>query len=271
MKNITVNLIKKLRNITGISILDCKYALVKSKGDINLAIDNLRKSGIVKAQNRSIYNTNEGAIFVCVKDNIGVLVELNCETDFVAKNIDFISFGNKIVNYIINNNFIKLTNLKETFKNKISLLISKFGENINIKRFKLLKGDYIDYYLHNNNKIGVLLLVDKFNSDPNKIKFIKNITMHIAASNPISIYSNDIPNKIIDKEIEIQKSLAIKISDNPKIIKQIVDGRIKKFINSLTLCKQKFIFDTSKNVEWFLKNYEINLKKFIRFEINNKS
>ncbi|CAL4320395.1 Elongation factor Ts [Buchnera aphidicola (Periphyllus testudinaceus)] len=258
---ISTNLIKKLRMITGIGILDCKKALLKKNGDIHSSIDYLRKKGKSKALNKLSRKTFQGSIFSGVKKNFGVLLELNCETDFVAKHENFINFGNKIIQTSLEKNIEKLDFLKNFFESERASLVSIIGENIKISRFLVLKGKFIHSYLH-RSRIGVLL-----QSNSNDELLNKNISMHIAASKPLYLNPESVPKEIILREQNIQLSMSKQTGKPDSILKKIVLGRMKKFFSEITLIKQSFILDQKKTVEDFLLENNIILKNFIRFEV----
>lgn len=260
---IKLSLIKKLREITQVGLLDCKSALISSKGNIKLAIENIRKSGKKVSMNKSIYDTKEGIIIIhMIKNKILLMLEINCQTDFVAKTSILNNFGKKIISYMINYNEYDINNIKLKFEEEKKDLIFKLGENININRLGYIKGKELGYYLHNNMKIGVIVSVR--NMDQN---LTKKIAMHIAASKPEYINSKDISEEKINKEKEIQLEIATKINRNKEIVTKIVQGRIEKFMNKISLVNQKFIFDAKKTIKEILKKENSKIISFIRFEI----
>ncbi|UDG80449.1 translation elongation factor Ts [Candidatus Annandia pinicola] len=256
-----IKLIKELRNKTNVGIVDCKKALIKSKGDIEEAINIMRKEGKINIHKKLKNKAVNGIILIKSNRKLEVIIEINCETDFVSKNIIFIKFCEKVINTIIKKNIYDINILKNIFKNDIEKLVYTFGENIKINRLGVLKDSCMDYYLH-DKKIGVL--ISSYNA-PKKI--LKSIAMHIAASNPRYINVKDVPLDIIEKEKKIQLEILIKNKKDKIFFERIIKGKIKKFIDSIVLSEQNFIFETSKKVKKVLNEYNILIKNFIRFEL----
>ncbi|BGI51144.1 MAG: translation elongation factor Ts [Arsenophonus endosymbiont of Ceratovacuna japonica] len=263
MTKITSSLVKELRQRTGIGIMECKKILVASNGDIELAIDNIRKLGKAKAIKRANFITAEGIIMEKVSDDgkYGALIELNCETDFVSKDINFITFCKKILQSIVLNKLSNINELNSKFEDQRKIMITKFGENINIRRLKILKGEKIGYYLH-GTRIGVLVSYKGADDE-----FIKHIAMHIAASKPEYITPSDVPSDVITREYQIQLDIAKKYGKSSEIIEKIVIGRMNKFINEISLTSQKFIMDQDKTVGMLLKEKNMIIINFVRFEV----
>lgn len=271
--------IQKLRKVTGIGILNCKKALIKSKGDFDLAIEILRKMGKKISQKHSLKNTKikEGTIFIKInkEKNCGVIILLACETDFVCKNELFQNMGEKIANsalqYLPKNisGIKKIKINKKKINSNITSLINKLGEKIEIQDYKkIIKGKLIISYLHNNNKIGVLLELNKIKH--NSIEEVgKNVAMQIAAMNPIAVDKKNIKEKIIKKEIEIIKNTIDK-NKNKKITEKIIKNKIDKFYEENVLLNQKFVKDNSINISEYIKNIneKIKIKKFEKIKLN---
>lgn len=260
--NVTASLIKKLRSRTGAGFLECKRALVEAKGDIELSIDNLRKSGKMSAEKKINNITNQGSIFAVVKDNIGVMLELNCETDFVSKDDLFIVFGKEITSTALKEKINNIEQLKNIFEEKRTSLIFKVGENINIRRFYFIKGENILSYVH-GVRIGVL--VDANNYLDKKI--LKNIAMHIAASKPQYLHPEDVSDAVFQREYQIQLALAKNLNKPSNILNKIIKGRMNKFVNNISLTSQSFIMDANKTVKDILNEHNACIKSFCRFEL----
>jgi len=258
--------VKNLREITGVGFLDCKKALEENNQDIQKSIDYLRKKGIAKASKKSSRIANEGAVGVFVTSEKTLLIEINTETDFAAKNEIFLDFLEQIANYALQmsneGNEININKFMETeFEDKtitehFNNIISKIRENIVLKRLKLLKVNSktkIFTYTHNKykkniGKISVALKaeIDFLNEDISQ--FGKNLCMHIAALQPISIDIDSLEDKLIEKEKEIQLE-NIKFSGKPdNIIDKILEGKMKKFFSEVTLLNQKYILDEDKTI-----------------------
>ncbi|WP_367673761.1 translation elongation factor Ts [Buchnera aphidicola] len=262
MINITASLVKELRLRTGAGIMECKRALIKSGGNIELSIDNLRKSGHAKAEKKNSRITAQGSIFTYVRNNIASILELNCESDFVAKDIEFIAFGKLMVEEACLKQISDINILKKTFEERRILLLLKVGENINITRIALLKSDKIISYIH-DCRIGVLV-GSRLGSNE---EVIKKIAMHIAASKPLFLTKNDIPHDVTDREYKIQLDIATRYKKNKLIIEKIVAGRMNKFFSEITLIGQKFIMDSEKTIGQLLLETYSEVTSFIRFQI----
>lgn len=259
--NISISLIKTLRSRTGAGFLQCKNALVQANGDIELSIDNLRKSGQMIAEKKINNITNQGAIFSKVKNNIGVMIELNCETDFVSKDNLFTFFGNEIILTALNEKIDNIEDLKNIFEEKRTNLILKVGENINIRRFCFIKGQNIFSYIH-GIRIGVLVNANQLNSN-----ILKNIAMHIAASKPLYLNPEDVSDTVFQREYQIQLELAKKLKKPDNIRDKIIKGRMNKFINNISLTSQSFVMDTNKTVQDILNEHNGHIQSFFRFEL----
>jgi len=259
--SITASLIKNLRSRTGIGVLECKRALIEENGNIELAIDNLRKSGKLSAEKKNNKITNQGVIFSGIKNNIGIMLELNCETDFVSKDDLFINFGKNILSTALEKKIKDINEIKDIFEEKRTDLIFKVGENINIRRFCWIEGENICSYVH-SFRIGVL--VSGITS--NKI-ILKNIAMHIAASKPEYLHPTNIPNTVWKREYKIQSELVKNLKKPLNVLKKIIDGRMNKFTNNISLISQNFIMDPTKTVGDILNKSNSRIISFIRFEL----
>ena len=273
--NDLMNNIKNLREITGAGFLDCKKALSENNNDIDKSINFLRKKGLAKAVKKSSREANEGVIGVFSNDSSTVLLEINTETDFAAKNEIFLNFVEKIGKYLLNSSNEKLqktdTFLNSDFDNKkisehFTEIISKVGENIVLRRIKVFikeEGIEIFSYTHNNyrNNIGKIcaILVAKIKDTNEDSKQLgKNLCMHIAASKPIALDISDLDTNLIDKEKEIQLA-TIKSSGKPEnILNKILEGKMNKFYSDVTLLNQLYIFDTEKKVKEVIAEFSSN-------------
>jgi elongation factor Ts len=258
--------IKNLRETTGAGFLDCKIALEENNNEIEKSIDYLRKKGLAKATKKLLRTANEGAVGIFFKPDKTLLIEINTETDFAAKNEIFLSFIEQIASYALqieNGNEIDINKFINTeFENKkiseyFMDIIAKIGENIILKRLKILnegpKTKIFTYthnpYKENIGKICVALKTEIDTQDENIFRLGKNLCMHIAALNPLSIDIDDLDENLITKEKEIQLE-SIKSSGKPdNIIEKILEGKMKKFFSEVTLLNQKFILDEEKTVK----------------------
>jgi len=283
-----LDLIKDLRDRTGAGFLDCKNALTESKNDINNAIKLLRKKGISRAIKKSKRKTNEGIVCINIEKNFATLMEVNTETDFVAKNSDFLKFVKKLNQLSQFASSIEdLLSLKDeerlSIKDILTNLISKVGENIVINKFSKINCDEktkIFGYVHNRyeeniGKIACLLKINSefFNDELNDLA--KNICMHIVATKPIAINISDLDINIINNEKSILLE-SIKSSGKPEnIINNIIDGKIKKFYEEVVLLEQRYIIDNEKKIKNLLINYynknkiTVNIVEFKLFVLGN--
>ncbi len=275
--------IKKLRELTGVGFKDCKLALDETNGDIEKSVEFLRKKGIAKASKKMSRTASEGLALVKQEEGNISVIEINSETDFVAKNKDFISFCKELsdINFQTKGNLETLTSTKMksgiAVKDALVNLIAKIGEKITIRR-----SNYFDnksgtnfYYVHSalEKDIGKIISVVKIEGIvKGKNESIGNkISMHIAASNPLAIEKNDLKKEIIDKELEIIKAEIINSGKPKEMAEKISNGKISKFINDNTLLNQIWIMDPKKKVIDILKenkaDKELKIIKYIRYKV----
>ena len=262
----TIDNIKDLRITTGAGFLDCKKALEENNNDIQKSIDYLRKKGLAKASKKSSRQTNDGAVGVFVTSEKTLLIEINTETDFAAKNDLFLNFLEKISNYVFQSKKIDKIDVEKfmefEFDGKKIIehfndIISKIGENIVLKRLKLINTDSktkIFTYTHNAykkniGKMCVALKIEIDNQNEKSLEFGKNLCMHIAAQKPLSTDIDSLDKILIEKEKEIQLE-SIKASGKPdNIVNKILEGKMKKFFSEVTLLNQRFVLDEEKTVK----------------------
>ncbi|AFP85786.1 translation elongation factor Ts [secondary endosymbiont of Heteropsylla cubana] len=262
MAYVTANQVKELRERTGVGMMECKKALVEAQGNIEIAIDNMRKAGRAKAAKKMSRIVTEGIILIKIANNkkYGVIMELNCETDFVAKAHDFKTFGNEAISVALNESIKDVKTLNVRLEEDRTTLINKIGENIDIRRISILEGELLASYLH-NERIGVIV------SGKADTELLKHIAMHIAASKPEYVHTDDIPSKVVDREYQIQLNIAMQSGKPLEIAEKIVAGRMKKFREEISLTSQNFVMDLSKTVGQLLNKNDFKIKDFIRFEI----
>ena len=257
--------VKLLREKTGLGMMECKNALVESKGDIELAITNLRKNSALKAEKKSSRTAAEGRIISKIdsSENLAVILEVNCETDFVAKDDSFIEFCEEALDFCIQNPDSSLAQLsEEKLEEKRQALIQKIGENIVVRRREIIKSDNLYSYVHGNNKIGSIVSIDQENKNTGE-----DIAMHIAASSPLVIDPNDLDETLVSKEEEIIKA-QVADSDKPEnIVEKMVMGRLEKFKSEVSLLNQPFVKDPSKNIKTLLEEENLNVLNFHRYEL----
>lgn len=263
MTNVTAVLVKELRERTGVGMMECKKALVEAQGDIELAINNMRKFGQAKAAKKANRIAAEGIILTKIAQNskYGVIIELNCETDFVAKDNAFKVFGDTIITAALDECITNLDILKGKFEEQRTDLVAKLGENINIRRLGMLEGNLLGHYIH-GTRIGVIISATGKDKD-----LLKHLAMHIAASKPEYVNKCDIPADIITRERQIQFDIAIQSGKSHEIAEKVVEGRIRKFTEEISLTEQHFIMDQSKTVNQLLIEHGVTVNNFIRFEL----
>ena len=274
--------IRKLREITGVGFSDCKLAITETNGDLEKSIEYLRKKGIAKASKKMSRVAADGLVLVNEKDGNISAIEINSETDFVAKNKDFVSFCKDVaeINFINQGDLDKLSKSKmkndKTVEENLITLISKIGEKITIRRSKFFNKEGKNFfYVHNSTEknIGKVISIVKLTGQ-NK-QDIDNVgtklAMHIAAQSPIAINQDGINKNILDKELEIIKEELKNSGKKDDMIDKIASGKIKKFISENTLLDQSWIMDTKITVKQFLKQFskngEIKVADFIRFKV----
>lgn len=268
MANITASEVNKLRQITGAGMMDCKNALVEANGNIELAIDNLRKKGRKVASKRADKSASEGYAItkVSADGKKGIIVSLNCETDFVAKSEEFIATSLGIADVAISNNINTIEALMQlkladgvVIAEKINQLVGKIGEKIEIATFDVIEAALVYGYNHPGNKVASLVGMNK--KDVTSINnIIKDIAMQVAAMIPVALDKEDVDPKLLERELEIAKDLARQEGKPENMIEKISQGRIQKFYSESTLLNQDFIKENKKTVRQFLADADKDLK-----------
>ena len=261
--------VKKLRERTGAGMMECKKALLEVGGDMELAIENLRKSGKAKADKKSNRVAADGRIVISSNKKFTVIIEVNSETDFVAKDENFIQFSKSVADTILISeveqiqdlNLVLLDNGKTIEEARVEL-VSKVGENIFVRRYKkILNSQNMGIYIH-GSRIGAVVA-----ASGDDLNLSHDIAMHIAASNPICIQQSDVPANLLEREQRIIIKQSERSGKSPEIVKKMVQGRITKFLNEITLMGQPFVKDPVISVGEILKNANVIVSKFIRFEV----
>lgn len=257
--------VNKLRQQTGAGMMDCKKALVEANGDFEAAVDYLRKKGAKVAASRQDRESNEGVIIAKASDDgkKGVVVEVNCETDFVAKNADFIQFAESVADKALEQGVKDLAALKELEINgqKIADLLidqtGKIGEKIEISNFETIDGEKVVAYIHSNYRLGVLVSLSQDGANVEEAG--KDVAMQIAAMNPLAIDKDGIDKAVIDRELEIAKE-QIRAEGKPEaMLEKIAQGKLNRFFKDNTLLNQDFVKDSSKSVSKFLDSVSSGL------------
>ena len=270
---ITTAVIKELRERTGAGMLDCKKALEENGGDIEKAIDWLREKGIAKAAKKSGRVAAEGLVFAAVSADRkkGAILEFNSETDFVAKNDEFKTFGEKLVQLSLEHDLTSEDELKafelegKKVEDNLTELIAKIGENMNIRRLKLVSTDgFIETYIHLGGKIGVLLNVSG-EATPENVEKAKGVAMHVAAMDPKYLNSDQVTADDLEREKEIARHQLQQEGKPENIIEKILEGKMRKFYEENCLVNQKYVRDDSVTIEKFIAPSSII--SFDRFKV----
>ncbi len=268
MSNISAALVKELRERTGAGMMDCKKALTEANGDIELAIENMRKSGQAKAAKKAGRIAAEGIILARAEGNAAVMIELNCETDFVAKDASFRAFGDKVLAIAVVNKISSLEALKaaefdngESVEVTLNNMIAKLGENMNLRRIVVVEGENLGTYIH-GGRIGVITKLVGGTAD-----LAKDLAMHVAANNPQFVKPEDVSAEVVAKEREIQVEIAVNSGKPKEIAEKMVEGRMKKFTGEISLTGQPFVKDPNVLVADLLKKEGANVLEFIRYEV----
>ncbi len=265
---ITASLVKELREMTGAGMMECKKALVEVDGDIQAAQEYLRKKGQASAEKKAGRIAAEGRVELAVGDGIGVIVEVNCETDFVAKDENFLAFARNAAALILASQPTDVEALMaleidgESFEAKRNALVAKIGEKIAVRRFRIIvpKGQ-IAQYVH-GVKIGVLIDIEGGDE-----QLGKDIAMHVAATNPNCISADDVPAETLETERRILSEQAEQEGKPAEIVAKMVEGRLRKYLNEITLLGQPFVKDPDVSVSKLLKTNSATVHSFARFEV----
>ncbi|MBI0061329.1 MULTISPECIES: translation elongation factor Ts [Gilliamella] len=264
MAEVTASMVKELRERTGAGMMECKKALVEANGDIDLAIDNMRKSGQAKAAKKAGRVAAEGVIIskISADKKVGVILEINCETDFVAKDAGFLEFSDKVATAALNDKITDIAALQAKFEEERTALVAKIGENIGIRRVQQITGDVVGSYQH-GARIGVLVAANSGCDE----ELVKHIAMHIAASKPEYVDPSDVPADVVEHERNIQIDIAMQSGKPREIAEKMVEGRMRKFTGEVSLTGQPFVMDPSKTVGDLLTEKKATVASFIRFEV----
>jgi elongation factor Ts len=277
MATISAKEVNELRKMTGAGMMDCKKALVEANGDIEAAVDILRKKGQKVAAKRSDRDANEGLVIAKTNDSgtEGAIVMVNCETDFVAKNQDFMNLADRIAQIALDNKPGDGEALKAlpydsngmSIAEKIIEQTGVIGEKLDISGYGSIKSEYVFAYNHPGNKVASLVGLNKAGFD----EAAKDVAMQAAAMAPVALTKDNVPQEIIDKELEIGKELAIQEGKPAEMAEKIAMGRLNKFFKESTLLSQQFIKDSKLNVEQYLQSQdkELTVTDFKRFALGS--
>lgn len=264
MSAISASQVKELREKTGLGLMDCKKALEGANGDMELAIEELRKTSGVKASKKSGRSAADGLIAIESTAQDIFMIEVNCETDFVARDDSFVSFTKETLQTFIGN---PESSLEELLKNGIEdnreKLVQKLGENIVVRRVaKTENSSTVGSYLHSNQKIGCIVSLDGGDES-----LANDIAMHAAATDPMAISPSDIPEEIVAKEREIFKAQSEESGKPAEIIEKMIEGKVSKFLAEVSLTEQDFVKDPNTKISQLLKDNNANILSFTRYEV----
>ncbi|CAM3377855.1 translation elongation factor Ts [Nosocomiicoccus ampullae] len=270
MAKITAQLVKELREKTGAGMMDCKKALQETDGNIDEAINFLREKGIASAGKKADRIATEGLIEVAVNCNDAAIVEINAETDFVARNEQFQNLVKKIAEHIVNTKPADLDELNkseldgQSVEEVMKSAIATIGENMNIRRFEILtkpENGAFGEYIHMGGTIGVISVIEGSTDE----EVAKDVAMHAAALNPKYASQDEIPQEELDNEREVLKNQALQEGKPEKIVDKMVEGRMRKFLEEIVIGSQPFVKDGDKTVDKFLQENNAELVTFVRY------
>ena len=270
MTSITAGMVKELRERTGLGMMDCKKALSDADGNMEKAIEDLRKASGLKAAKKASRVAAEGVVMTKVAEdgNYGVIIEVNSETDFVARDDNFLSFAEQALVSSFEASQASVEELLETgLEESRQALVQKIGENVNLRRLKRLNFEnanqgIVESYVHNNSKIGVLISLTGGDE-----ALAKDVAMHIAAVSPMVVRPEDVPEEILTKESEIYSAQARESGKPEEIVEKMISGRLRKFVAEVSLLEQQFVKDPEIKICDLLKEVGADVMQFVRYEV----
>ncbi|MBE0642826.1 MAG: elongation factor Ts [Bacteroidetes bacterium] len=277
---ITAAMVKELRDKTGAGMMDCKKALGESNGNLQEAIEYLRKKGAATAEKRSDRSANEGVVMTEINDGEGSIIEVNCETDFVARSDDFLGFASRALALVKNEKpadvdaLLALQSDGLTLSDYLTEIIGKVGEKIEIRRFATLKTDgSLIEYIHPGAKLGVIIEIKGIAGNDEVVKLGKDLAMQVAAMNPVAIDRDAVPQDVRDKELDIYRQQAAEQGKPENMLDRIAEGKLNKYFQEYTLIEQTFLRDTTKTVKDHIAEVakavgaELKVTRFERFQV----
>ncbi len=269
MANITANMVKELRERTGLGMMDCKKALSEAAGDMEKAIEDLRKASGLKAAKKASRVAAEGVVLTKVADdgNYGVVIEVNSETDFVARDENFLLFAGQVLNSSFSDREADISALLASgIEDARQALVQKIGENINLRRVERLSieigaSGVVESYVH-NNRIAVLVALRGGDAS-----LASDIAMHIAATSPMVIRAEDVPREVLAKESAIYSAQAENSGKPEEIVNKMIEGRLRKFVAEISLIEQPFVKNPDSKVGQLLQDAGAEVLQFVRFEV----
>ncbi len=271
MATVTAAMVKELRDATGAGMMDCKKALVAADGNMQAAIDAMRKSGAAKAAKKAGRTAAEGVITVAQNGNKIALVEVNSETDFCAKNAEFVEFAQKVADVALANNISDVEALKnaqldgQTVAEGLTALVAKIGENLQVRRVSLVNAnadETVGLYVHSNKRIGVAVVLKG-----GDVETAKHVAMHVCAAKPQFVKPEDVSADVVEHERQVQIEIAMNSGKPQNIAEKMVEGRMKKFTGEVSLTGQQFVMNPEVTVGQMLKEKGADAVSFVRLEV----
>jgi len=276
MSNITAADVSKLRKITGAGMMDCKKALTEADGDFERAKELIREKGLAIANKRADREASEGAVIATVTEDkkTGVIIALNCETDFVAKNEDFVALAEKILNIAIEKQPANLNELKnietegKTIEAQVIERSGLTGEKMELAYYDKINAEFVQQYIHMGNKLATIVGFNKIVSDE---QVAKDVAMQIAAMNPVAVDKDNVPDQVIEQELTIGREQARNEGKPENMLEKIAQGKLNKFFKESTLLNQEFVKEGKITVKDYLRRIdsELTVTEFKRFGLNN--
>lgn len=263
--SITASQVKELREMSGVGMMECKKALVETDGDLDKALDLLRANSSLKAEKKASRVAADGEIKIAENSEYFSLIEINSETDFAAKDSQFRDFAGEVAEYLINNKVTDMADLSSMFEEKRQSLIQSIGENIQLRRLQTLdvpSGGCIGAYLHSDGKLAAIVSIDTDNKE-----LAKDLAMHVSATNPTCLQSEDIDPEFLERERSIFLAQAEESGKDASIMEKMVEGKVKRFLSEVTLVSQGFVKNPDQSIEELLKENNTSILAFARLKV----
>jgi elongation factor Ts len=263
--SITASQVKELREMSGVGMMECKKALVETDGDLQKALDFLRANSSLKAEKKASRVAADGEVKVAENSKYTSLIEINSETDFVAKDSQFKDFANDVADHLVSNCVKDIADLSLVFEDKRQSLIQSIGENIQLRRLETLEvssGGCIGSYVHSDGKLAALVSIDSDNKE-----LAKDLAMHVSATNPSCLQAEDIDPELLERERSIFLAQAEESGKDASIMEKMVEGKVKRFLSEVTLVSQGFVKNPDQSIEALLKENNTSILAFTRFKV----
>ena len=263
--SISASQVKELREMSCVGMMECKKALVETDGDLNKALDLLRANSSLKAEKKASRVAADGEVKIAKNSEYSSLIEINSETDFAAKDSKFKDFAGEVAEYLVNNQITDMADLSSIFEEKRQSLIQSIGENIQLRRLQTLdvpSGGCIGAYLHSDGKLAALVSIDTDN-----MELAKDLAMHVSATNPTCLQSEDIDPELLERERSIFLAQAEESGKDESIMEKMVEGKVKRFLSEVTLVSQGFVKNPDQSIEELLKENNTSIIAFARLKV----